>query len=174
MIRLFPILALVACALPAFAGQLDVAVLQFSGPVDRDALAASLSGVQLAEVADANKIRSKDPILQSAGILFAQSIPAVRGQKFASITRMGPAKADVRGSLGGGALDVEITLSEGAQTGISSFQRRNYRGSGSLPSGPASIIAIRESKGKSPYVVRSASTVQHYSYSLVVVAQYTP
>lgn len=161
-------------SLPAFAGQLDVAVIRFSDQRDPGALAAALAGVDLAELSNAGRTRTKDPVLFGGSVLFSQSIPANPGTTFNATTRIGNARADVAGSLAGGRAQVEITVSEGVQGSVTGFEKRTFQGNAPLPAGPATILSIRQSKVKAPYVVRNQATVETSNPTTVVVAQYKP
>jgi hypothetical protein len=168
------LLALVLTVCPVLAGQLDVAVIQFAEAKDQAALESALSEIRLAEITDSDRTRTSVPELKNGSVLFSQSFPASQGSRFATSTRLGNTRADVEGSLSGGALDVAIALQEGVQAGLRNFQKRNYAGRAALPSGPASLISIRRVQTSAPSVVKGQSTPDKQAYTIILVAQFTP
>jgi len=166
--------AIAASACHAFAGQLDIAVIRFPDQRDPAALAAALAPADLGALTNAARTRTNDPSLANGAVLFSQSIPAGPGSSFVSTTRIGNARAEISGSLAGGRAQVEITLTEGLQGSVTGFERRSFKGDAALPSGPATILSLRQSRIKAPYVVRNQSTVETSHPTTIVVAQYRP
>jgi hypothetical protein len=167
-------LALLLSVVPLLAGQLDVAVIQFSSLRDQGELAAALGRITLAEITDADRTRTKEVALQGGSVLFAQSFPASPGDAFTTSTRLGNTRADVKGRLGSGSLSVQIDLIDGVQAGLRNFQTRTYSGNAPLPSRTASLISIRERRIKSPQLVRGEGKVETATQMIIVAAQYRP
>jgi len=159
---------------PLPAGQLDVAVIQFPEEKTPEELNAAFSGQSLAEITNSNRTMTKEAYLKGGYVLFTQSLPVGRGTGFKSSTRIKDARADVDGWLGGGDLDVTITLMEGVEAGLRSFQKTNYRGRGPLATGSPRVLSMKQVKGKAPSVVKGKTKIDRYMYTTVVVAQYTP
>lgn len=170
-------LALILALLPLghlAAGHLDIAVIQFPEARDPAALAAAFSEVDLAKLTDGDTTRTRNAALKNGKVIFSQGFPASRGGAFRSATRIGAYRSDVNGSLGTSGIDFRVSVTEGIQSGIRSFEKKSYNASGSLPSGPATIVSLRQGEGKAPYVVRGKSTVEKFSFTIVVAAQYRP
>ncbi len=172
--KIVSFLVCLAAISPVFAGQLDVAVIQFADDKNQAELESALAGIRLAEITDSDRTRTSAPALKNGTVLFAQSFPATQGTQFSTSTRLGNTRADVQGSLSGGRLDVSIAIQEGIQAGLRNFQKRNYAGASSLAAGPATLISIRRVQTSAPSVVKGQSTPDKQAYTMILAAQYTP
>jgi len=170
----FAFLILLFSAATLSAGQLDLAVIRFGEVKDPSGLASALSRVRLSEIADADRTRTRESELKNGTVLFAQSLPVSMPTTFASATRLGNSRSDVRGNFTGGKLAVEISLSEGVAVGIRNFEKRNYEGSAAISAGPATILSIRETRSTAPTVVKGQSKMSTSTFTTIVAAQYTP
>jgi len=166
------LIAFLASIGSSLAGHLEIAVIQYPEARDPSALAQALSQVDLAKLVDGDTTRTRDPILKNGRVIFTQGFPANRGSAFRSTTRMGAFRSDVEGRLGRSDIDFGVSVTEGVQAGLRSFQRRKYSGAGKLPTGPATIVSLQQGQGKSPYIVRGKSKVEKYSFTMAVIAQY--
>ncbi len=158
----------------AFAGKLDLAVLQFSNGKSVEQLNAALANQNLAELTNAGRTRTSENALTGGEVIFAQSISLNRGSNFSGSTRLNNQRVDVQGQLGDSSLEVSIELSEGLKAMLSSFQSRVYKGSAALPSGSPQVISIKQTRGKTPSVVKGQTKMQTYDLTTVLIAQYTP
>lgn len=156
------------------AGHLDVAVIQFPEEKTPEQLNAALAGLNLAEMTNSNRTMTRESYLKGGYVLFTQSLPVNRGTGFQSSTRIKDARADIEGWLGGGDLDVTISLMEGVQAGLRSFQKSTYRGRGPLATGTPRVLSIKQTKGRAPSVVKGKTSIDRYVLTTVVVAQFTP
>lgn len=171
---LLPLLAVFAATLNLSAGRLDVAVIQFPELKNAEELEAALANANLAELADADRTRTDVSYLKGGTVLFAQSLGASPGTKFASSTRLRNQKAEVEGQLGSGTVSVAITTTEGVKAGLRSVESRVYNGQGSLPAGSPRVLSIRQIKGKAPHVEKGQAKMKTYDLSTAIIAQYTP
>lgn len=165
---------LLVSMLSGMCGQLDIAVIRFPSAIDPAELNDALSRVKLAEIADADRTRTSERLLKGGTVLFAQSLGVNPGSRFGSSTRIGNNRADVEGSLGSGKINATISLFEGVKAGLRNFEKKTYGGSGDLPAGPARVISIRQASGVSPTVIKGKSKLDSYSFSIALIAQYTP
>jgi hypothetical protein len=161
-------------ATSAFAGQLDLAIIQYSNGAPAEEISAAMSSVRLAEMTNADKTQTRARELQGGKVLFAQSLDANPGSKFANSTRLGNNRADVKGSLGKGYVQAEITLSEGVRSGLRNFDQKTYAGRATIVPGTAKVLSIKETRVKAPSVVKGKAKLETSSYVTLVVAQYRP
>jgi len=108
-------------AVAAFATEIDLALIQFPEPKTAEALNEALAKVNLAEITNSNRTMTKERALQNGSVLFAQSTAA---SNLVSSTRLENLRADVSGSYKNGRLEVQITLSEGVDSGLRNFTKR--------------------------------------------------
>jgi hypothetical protein len=99
-----------------------------------------LAKVNLAEITNSNRTMTKERALQNGSVLFAQSTAA---SNLVSSTRLENLRADVLGSYKNGRLEVQITLSEGVDSGLRNFTKRSYQGAAELPLGSTRVISLR-------------------------------
>jgi hypothetical protein len=163
-------LALFLLATSAFAGRLELAIIEFSGPRDPDKLAEALSTADLAKMTDSDRTETKVPVLQAGWVTFTQSF-FISGGRFANSTRLSNHRADVSGSLDGTHLSVEITTLEGVKIGLRKYRESRYAGDGSVAGGVPRILAIKQVKSKT---ANSYGQVISKEFTSVLVARYTP
>jgi hypothetical protein len=161
-----------ALATNAQAGQLTIAVVQYSDARIAETLAAGFSAVTLSEVTNSDKVESRDPAIRGGRVLFAQTIPASSSAPFSSSTRLGVHRADVTGRLQLPKLKVEVSIQEGVDVGIRKFSRSVFSGSGALQGASPTILGIRESTGKTQSAIKGKATLNTFSYTTLVVAQW--
>lgn len=154
------------------AGQLTVAVVQYTDARTADSLAAGFSEVDLSEVTNSDNVESKNSAIKGGRVLFAQTIPMGTSGNFASSTRMGIQRADVTGQFKAPSIKTEIVIQEGVDIGIRKFTRSVFSGSGALQGGSPTIIGIRESTGKTQSAVKGKATLTNYNFTTLVVAQF--
>ena len=171
---LFSAAILLASVFTGLCGQLDLAVVRFPASIDPAELDAALARVNLAEITNSDRTMTTESILKGGTVLFAQSLPASPGSRFSSSTRIGNNRADVEIALGSGKVDATISLLEGVKVGLRNFEKKTYSGSGPLPAGPARIISVRQASGVSPSVIKGKSKLESYSFTMALIAQYTP
>lgn len=167
---------IVALALTAsaFAGRLDIAVVQFPEEKGAAELENALAGQSLFETTNADRTVTKVPYLKGGTVVFAQSIGVAPGGSFGGSTRLGNERADVQGSFKNGTVSVTIEVVEGIKAGLRSIQTRKYSGSGALPGTNPGILSMSLVKGKAPYVVKGQAKMETYGLTVVLFAQYTP
>jgi hypothetical protein len=165
-----PLALLLLClqTLTAFAGQIDLAVIQFPEPKTEAELNAALADVRLAEITNSDRTLSKHPLLKHSSVLFAQS---TNTNALNSSTRIGAIRADVSGDYRGGRLDVRIDLSEGVKSGFRSFSSRTYQGSAMISPGSPKIISIRTITKKINTSVKGVPNVEEVTNSHAIIAQ---
>lgn len=168
------LIAACLCGSTVFAGQLDLAVIRYTNSAPAEEVAAAISKVRLAEMTNADKTQTSIRMLQGGAVLFAQSLTAGPGSKFGSSTRLGNTRADVRGSLGQGYVQAEITISEGVRSGLRNFDQKTYGGRATIVPGTAKVLSIKETRVKAPSVVKGKAKLESSSHVTLVVAQYTP
>jgi len=158
----------------AFAGRLDIAVIQFTDARTPEDIAAGLAKVDLFEITDSDRTETSDRSLRGGHVLFAQRFTLVPGSKFGMSTRIAENRADVSGSLSGSKLAVEIAIQQGVDVGLRKFTRHLFSGSGSIGGGVTKIISVKLSQGKTQSAVKGKSKLETYSYTSVLAAQYKP
>lgn len=172
--RIFLSLSLLVFTLAsAFAGRLDIAIVQFPDPKTPEQLNAALAGTNLFEMTNSSRTMSKESDLKGGTVIFAQSLQTAGGA-FGSSTRLSNQRADVSGTLNGSAVSVKVEIIEGVKAGLRSFENKVYTGSGSLTGSSPQILSMRIIKGKAPSVVKGQAKVVTYELSTAVIAQYTP
>ena len=158
----------------SFAGQLDLAVIAFPEDKTVEELNAAFANVDLAEITDADRTRTKESYLKGGTIIFAQSLAATPGHSFGTSVRIDNKKAEVSGQLGSGRVQTTIVISEGIKAGLRSLQRKTYQGAGSIGS-TGQVLSMRISRGQFPDVGKGGLvTMKYYQATLVVVAAYRP
>jgi hypothetical protein len=157
-------------ATSAFAGRLDLAIIEFSGARNADELAQALSACDLTKMTDSDRTETKTPVLQAGWVVFTQSFGISSG-RFANSTRLSNQRADVSGSLEGSHLSVEITTLEGVKIGLRKYRESHYSGDGSVAGGVPRIIALKQVKSKT---ANSYGQVISKEFTSVLVARYTP
>lgn len=171
---LFGLVAVVLTVGSAFAGRLDLAIIQFGEEKTVEELEASLAKVDLFKITDSDRTMTTESYLKAGDVKFAASIPASPGTSFASTMRLKNDRADVEGKLGAGSIAVDVTLLEGVKAGLRNFEKKVYTGSGSLPAGSTRVLSMRITKGIAPKMDRNVSKMEAYHYVTVLVAHYTP
>lgn len=172
----FPILSLLAVLVTstlAHAGQLNLAVLQFTDARDPSEITSALAQVDLLKVTNSDRVETNVAGLRGGYVVFAQSIGVPSSGNFGNSTRIGNQRADVSGSLGGGRVNVEIAIEEGVKVGLRKFTRSVYSGSGEISRVPQ-IISIKQSKGRSQIAIKGDAKLTSYNFTSVLVAQYLP
>jgi len=161
-----------ALATTTQAGQLTIAVVQYTDARTAESLAAGFSAVTLSEVTNSDKVEARDPAIRGGRVLFAQTIPASSSTPFASSTRLGVQRADVTGRLQAPNLKVEVSIQEGVDVGIRKFSRSVFSGSGALQGTSPTILGIRESTGKTQSAIKGKATLNNFNYTTLVLAQW--
>jgi len=156
-----------------FAGQLDVAIIQFPEIKTAEELNAALAGVSLAEITNSDRTMTGESYLKGGYVIFAQSLPVSVGQRFASGTRLKNSRADVSGSLGASDLSLSISLSEGVEAGLRRFSRRTYEASAPLSAGQPQVLRLQQVSGKTQSTIKGQATVKDVNFCSVIVAQFT-
>ena len=168
MIRLAALVFLLQ-TFSAFAGQLDLAVVQFPEVKTTAELNAALAGLNLAEITNADRTITSIPYLQGGRVLFCQSAPSTASLN--SSTRLGNSRAEVTGAFKNNSLQVEIRLSEGVDAGLRRFSNRLYSGSASLSTGSPRVLAVRTITGKTNSVSKEKAVVKETVTCHVILAQ---
>jgi hypothetical protein len=168
MIRLAALVFLFQ-TLSAFAAQLDLAVVQFPEVKTAAELNATLVGVNLAEITNADRTVTSVRYFQGGKVLFCQSIPSTA--TLSSSTRLGNSRADMTGTLKNNLLQVEIRLSEGVDAGLRRFSSRSYKGSAALTIGAPQVLAVRTILGKTNSVSKGRAEVKETVTCHVILAQ---
>ncbi|MDX2081748.1 MAG: hypothetical protein SFU53_13270 [Terrimicrobiaceae bacterium] len=168
------LVAIILSSVSVFAGQLDLAVIQFPEVKTAEELDAALANVNLAEITNSDRTMTTESYLKGGYVVFAQSLPATAGQRFASATRLKNARADVTGRLGSSEIAVSITISEGVDAGLRRFSQRVYEAQAALSSGPARVLSIRQVSGRTQGTVKGQATVKDVNFCSVIIGQYTP
>lgn len=166
------LLALLFSLAPAFAGQLDLAVIQFPEVKTAAELDAALANVDLAEITNSDRTMTSESYLKGGYVIFAQSLPIGAPQRFASGTRLKNARADVTGQLGANAIALEIAISEGVEAGLRNFSRRVYQAESPFGPGPARTLSIRQVSGKTQTTLKGQATVKEINFCTVIVGQW--
>lgn len=173
MRKLLTALALVLAASPVFAGRLDIAVIQFGSERTPEELAAALSRTNLSEITNSDRTITSENELKAGNVLFAQSFVASPGAGFATSTRLGNQRADVKGQLGSGRVSVNIDIIEGVKLGLRNYATSNYNGSGPVSSAPQ-IISMKQTRIKGPQVEKGQTKMRTLYLTTILVAQYQP
>ncbi len=156
------------------AGRLDVAVIQFPEEKTPAELQSAFNTINLFEIANADRTRTANAYLQGGYVLFAQRLPAAPGSSFSTSTRLKNLSAEVAGRLDRDSIALSISLMEGIKTGLRTFQKKVYAGSGPLSAGSPRVLGIRQVRGRSANVVKGETRMQSYFLTTIVVAQYGP
>ncbi|HEY5792613.1 MAG TPA: hypothetical protein VIS74_04900, partial [Chthoniobacterales bacterium] len=126
---LFILLALTAST---FAGQLDLAVVQYATAKDSAELAAGFANVDLAEATNADSVIKGDNAIRGGSVIFAQTIPASPGSRLTTSTRLDARRVDVTTALNGLHLTANISIITGVQQALRSYTERTYAAEGDL------------------------------------------
>jgi len=153
----------------AHAGQLEIAVIEFPDTKSADELQAAFSKVDLAEISDGDRTRTKEADLKGGYILFSQSIPLAPGNNFSSSTRIALSRADVQGTLSSSSISLNVSISEGVQAGLRRFSKRVYQGSGHFQPGIIQVLSIRQIESRKQIVLKDhqEERVLHSTIALV-------
>ncbi len=169
---LFGFFSILLFSAVAQAGQLTIAVIQYTDARTADALSAGFAGADLTEVTNSDKVESRDMAIKGGRVLFATTLPVGSGTSFNYSTRLGVQRADLSGKFSPPNLKTEIILQDGVDIGIRKFSRSVFAGSGSLSGSNPTIISIRESTGKTQSAVKGKATLTTYNFTTLVVAQW--
>lgn len=167
-----PLLLILALASTAFAGQLDIAIVQYASAKDASQLASSFASSNLADIIVSGNVSKADEYINGGSVIFAQTIPASPGSRLSTSTRLGEERVDVRTALNGLKLSANISIFSGVQQALRSFTERNYSGEGDLTGGRPTIIAIHGSSGKSATHFKGRVSIKLVGYTTLIVAQY--
>lgn len=167
-------LSLLFAAVSVRAGQLTIAVMQFSDDRDPSVISQSLAGVNLAAITDSDRTETNETGLRGGWVVFAQTLNVNPGGAFASSTRLGNQRADVSGSLSGSNLSVRVTILEGVKVGLRKHRENTYEASGSVAGGVPQLVGVRQSKGKTQTAIKGRSTITTVNFTTIVAASYKP
>ena len=162
-------LAILACALPAHASQLDLAIIQFPEVKTASELEAALAKVDLAGITNSDRVMTKEPYLKGGYVVFAQSLTAA--ESFSTSTRLSNSRADVQGRLSGGNITLKILLSEGVQAGLRRYSSRTYEANSPLAPGQTRVLGIRQISSKTTVAIRGQASVSESNYCSVIVGR---
>jgi hypothetical protein len=168
------ILAICSSLVTLLAGQLGVAVIEFPEEKSLTELQSAFATVNLLEMSNADRTRTANPSLKGGSVLFVQRFPASPGSSFAMTTRLKNSSAEVTGRMDHGRIALSISLMEGIQAGLRTFQKKVYAGAGPFSPGSPRILSFRQIRGRSPSVAKDQTRMQSYFLTAVVVAQYAP
>jgi hypothetical protein len=152
-----------------FAAQLDLAVVEFPEPKTVEQLAAALPKCQLSDLTNSDRTVTKNPDLESGYVLFSQSFPA--SPEVQSTTRMKSSRVEVSSRLQNGMLQVQITLSEGNDSGLHLFTKRVYQGQAPFKPGSPQVISLRQFTAKSKIFSKNHSDFKETTSSIAILAQ---
>lgn len=155
-------------AIAAFATEIDLALIQFPEPKTAEALNEALAKVNLAEITNSNRTMTKERALQNGSVLFAQSTAA---SNLISSTRLENLRADVSGSYKNGRLEVQITLSEGVDSGLRNFTKRTYQGAAELPPCSTRVISLRLITTKKTAAEKGRIEVRELETTTAIIAR---
>lgn len=164
---------ILAC-LSARAGQLTIAVMQFSDDRDPAVISQSLASVNLAAITDSDRTETNETGLRGGWVLFAQTLNVNPGGGFASSTRLGNQRADVTGSLNGTNLSVRINILEGVKVGLRKHRENTYEATGSVAGGVPQLVGVRQSKGKTQTAIKGRQSIVSVNFTTIVAASYKP
>ncbi len=167
------IAALLFSSVSLFAGQLDLAIIQFPEVKTVAELDDALANVSLAEISDGDRTLTNVSYLKGGYVVFAQSLPVNPGQRFASATRLSNSRADVIGRLGSSDIELSITLSEGVEAGLRRFTRRVFEASGPFNAGQARVLSLRQISGRTQSTIKGQATVKDSAFTSVIIGQYS-
>ncbi len=156
----------------AQAGQLTIAVVQYTDARTAETLVAAFAGAELTEITNSDKVESKDSAIKGGRVLFATTMPVFSESSLVSSTRLGAQRVELSVRFSPSNLKVEVTLQDGVDIGIRKFSRNVFTGSGPLNGSEPTIISIRESTGKTQSAVKGKATLKTYNFSTLVVAQW--
>jgi hypothetical protein len=166
--------SLLLATFSARAGQLTVAVMQFSDERNLTVVGQSLNAVDLAAITDSDRTETNEPGLRGGWVIFAQTLNVNPGGRFAGSTRLANQRADVSGSLNGSQLDVRINILEGVKVGLRKHRENTYEASGSVAGGVPQLIGVRQSKGKTQTAIKGRSNIVSVNFTTIIAAKYTP
>lgn len=166
--------AIVLSSVSVFAGQLDLAIVQFPEVKTAEELDAALAKVNLVDITNSDRTMTTESYLKGGYVVFAQSLPGTPGQRFASATRLSNFRADVAGRLGAGDIAVSITISEGVDAGLRRFSQRVYEASAPLGAGSPRVLSIRQLNSRTQGAVKGKAMLKDVNFCSVIIGQYTP
>jgi hypothetical protein len=155
-------------AFAASASEIDLAVIQFPEPKTAELLNEALKKVDLSAITNSDRTMTKEPALQYGTVLFIQS---TNSANLNSSTRLRNVRADVSGAYNKGRIDVQITISEGSEVGLSSFNKRVFRGSDALPPGATRVISLRQIKRKSTVGEKGRLDIREKESTIALIAR---
>ena len=164
--------ALLAFTATTFAGELHLAVVQYTIEKDPALLADGFAGVDLAEATNADSVIKGDNYIRGGSVIFAQSIPASPGSRLTTSTRLGPDRVEVSTALNGSHVAAKISLFSGVQQTLRSFTERTYAAEGDVAGGRPVIISIQRSSGRSANNIKGKVSVKEVGYTTAIIAQY--
>lgn len=167
-------ISLIFASLSARAGQLTIAVMQFSDDREPSVISQSLASVDLAAITDSDRTETNETGVRGGWVIFAQTLNVNPGGSFASSTRLGNQRADVSGSLNGSNLNVRITILEGVKVGLRKHRENTYEAAGSVAGGVPQLVGLRQSKGKTQTAIKGRSKIELVNFTTVIAAKYTP
>jgi len=163
------VLATFLFALPALAGQLEIAIVQFPESKNPQELTAALAGKRLADITNADRTLTSENYLKGGYVLFAQRVPATAN--LSSSTRLSNQRADVEGTIASNRLSLTVTLTEGVAAGLRKFSKRIYSGAAQISGGNPVVLSIKQSTTQTQNVLRSEAQPKTVSYCTVLLAQ---
>jgi len=162
-------LALFLQTLGLFAAQLDLAVVEYPKPKTVEQLTAALTKCQLSDLTNSDRTVTKNPDLESGYVLFSQSFPAA--PEVQSLTRIKSSRVEVSSRLQNGILQVQITLSEGKDSGLHLFTQRVFQGQAPFKPGSPQVISLRQFTAKSKIVSKNHSDFKETASTITILAQ---
>jgi len=152
-----------------FAAQLDLAVVEFPQTKTVEQLASALTKCHLADLTNSDRTVTKNPDLADGYVLFSQSIPAA--PDIQSSTRIKSTRVEVSSRLQNGMLQVQITLSEGKDSGLHLFTQRIFQGQARFQPGTPQVISLRKFTAKSKIFSKNRSDFKETTTTIAIFAQ---
>lgn len=152
-----------------FAAQLHLAVVEFPEPKTTEQLASALVNCRLSDLTNSDRTVTKNPDLESGYVLFSQSYPSAPDVQ--SSTRIKSSRVDVSSRLQNGMLQVQITLSEGKDSGLHLFTQRVFQGQAPFKPGSPQVISLRKLTTKSKIFSKNQSDFKENTSTIVILAQ---
>lgn len=166
------LLALLTLTATTFAGELHLAVVQYTTEKDPALLASGFADVNLFEATNADSVIKGDNAIRGGSVIFAQSLPASSGSRLTTSTRLGADRVEVTTSLNGTHVSAKITLFSGVDQALRSFTQRTYAAEGDVAGGRPVVISIQRSSGRSANNIKGKVSVKEVGYTTAIIAQY--
>jgi len=160
--------------LPVHAGQLTLAVVQFSADGDANTITSGLAGVNLAEATNGERASARGSSIDNGLVLFSAVVATSPGSSVRFSARQKGQVGTVDALVTAGAVRATVTIDETIALGLKRFSTRSYSGDSALPGRDPVLLKAKKLSWIVPAEGRMNKGGRQIQTTVALLAQYLP